>query len=99
MSDMLVFDTMADADAGVADIDVIAGFPKPGRNAATGKINPDVLTTTWAVPQERITDGKAFFPEPPDTEEIPAEAVAVMVEDIRPVKEPYDRSWLPEEMQ
>lgn len=40
-------------------------YPKPGVNAATSKIEPNVLTTRWATPQQ-IVDGRWVFVSPDD---------------------------------
>ena len=68
----LVFETEAEAIAAEEQISADLGFSKPGRNAATGEVMPDVLTTRWAVPQQ-IADGRWVF-QSPDDEGVEAEA-------------------------
>lgn len=66
-----VFNTEAEAIAAEAQISAAMGYTKPGINAATGEVQPDVLTVRWAVPQQ-ITDGRWVF-QSPDDEGIAAE--------------------------
>lgn len=66
MSEWLVFDSEAAAMSAVRQIDAAVGNPRPGRNAATGKPEPDkVGTVTWAIPIQRMSDGKWGFPRCP----------------------------------
>lgn len=60
-----VFNTESEAIEAEAAISAAMGYSKPGVNAATGEVVPDVLTTRWAVPQQ-ITDGRWVFPSPDD---------------------------------
>ena len=59
----LVFETEAEAIATEAQISAELGYSKPGINAETGEVVPDVLTTRWAVPQQ-IADGRWVFQSP-----------------------------------
>jgi hypothetical protein len=61
----LVFDTEAEALAAEAQISARMGYSKPGVNAATGEVRPDVVTVRWAIPQQ-IADGRWVFPSPDD---------------------------------
>ena len=61
----LIFDTEAEALAAEAQISAEIGYSKPGINAATGEVVPDVLTTRWAAPQQ-IADGRWVFESPND---------------------------------
>lgn len=61
-----IFDTEAEAIAAEAQVSADIGCPKPGINAATGEVVPDVLTTRWAILQQ-ITDGRWVFPSLDDT--------------------------------
>jgi hypothetical protein len=63
-----VFTTEAEAVAAEAAISAGMGYSKPGINAASGEVAPDVLTTCWATPQQ-IVDGRWVFPSPDDTGE------------------------------
>ena len=60
------FNTEPEATAAEAAISEALGYAKPGINAATGEIVPDVLTVRWAIPQQ-IADGRWVFPSPDDT--------------------------------
>ena len=68
----LVFATEAEAVEAEAAISQAMGFSKPGINAATGEVVPDVLTVRWAVPQQ-IADGRWAFPSPDDEGETDVE--------------------------
>jgi hypothetical protein len=74
-----VFATEAEAIAAEAIISQGMGYAKPGVNAKTGDIVPDVLTLRWAVPQQ-ITDGRWVFPSP-DDEGVESEASWWLVEE------------------
>jgi hypothetical protein len=60
-----VFDTEQAAIAAEQAISEAMGYSKPGINAKTGEVVPNVLTTRWAVPQQ-IQDGRWVFPSPDD---------------------------------
>jgi len=67
-----VFQTEAEAIAAEAAISAGMGYSAPGINAATGEVQPDVLTVRWAIPQQ-ISDGRWVFVSP-DDEGVEAEA-------------------------
>lgn len=58
-----VFATESEAIAAEQQISQDLGYSKTGVNAATGKIEPTILTTRWAIPQH-IQDGRWVFPSP-----------------------------------
>lgn len=60
-----VFATESEAAAAEQKISQELGYSKPGINAATGEVEPTILTTRWAIPQQ-ITDGRWVFPSPDD---------------------------------
>ena len=60
-----VFATEQEAVAAEQAISQAMGYSKPGVNAATGEIEPTVLTTRWADVQQ-IQDGRWVFPSPDD---------------------------------
>ena len=59
----LVFDAEAEAIAAESQISENMGYSKPGINAATGEVEPDALTTRWAIPRQ-IADGRWVFESP-----------------------------------
>ena len=61
-----VFATEAEAAAAEAAISKSMGYSRPGRNAATGAVVPDVLTVRWDVPRQ-IADGRWVIASPDDT--------------------------------
>jgi hypothetical protein len=61
----LVFDTEQEALDAEADLSRAMGYSKPGVNAKTGQVVPDVLTLRWAVPRQ-IADGRWVVPSPDD---------------------------------
>ena len=61
----LVFNTEQEAEDAEALISAKLGYSKAGINALTGKVEPNILTTRWAVPQQTI-DGRWVFPSPND---------------------------------
>lgn len=63
-----VFETEQEALDAEAAISFSMGYAKPGVNAATGEVVPDVLTIRWAVPQQ-IADGRWVFASPDDSGE------------------------------
>jgi hypothetical protein len=58
-----IFDTEAEAIAAEAAISASLGLPKPGVNAATGEIQPGVMTQRWDEPRQ-IPDGRWVFLSP-----------------------------------
>ena len=74
-----IFATEAEALEAEAIISQAMGYAKPGVNAKTGQLVPDVLTLRWAVPQQ-ITDGRWVFPSH-DDEGIESEASWWLVEE------------------
>lgn len=60
-----VFDTEQEALDAEREISEELGYAKPGVNAKTGQVVPDVLTVRWAVPRQ-IVDGRWVFPSPDD---------------------------------
>lgn len=85
MSDWLIFATQPAAASAVRQIDAAVGNPRKGRNAGTGKPEPDkVGTVTWAIPVQRL-NGKWCFPRNPEAD--PNRPFDV---------EPYDPAWFPE---
>ena len=60
-----VFDTEQEALDAEREISEEMGYAKPGVNAKTGQVVPDVLTVRWAVPRQ-IVDGRWVFPSPDD---------------------------------
>ena len=76
-----VFDTEQEALDAEREISEEMGYAKPGVNAKTGQVVPDVLTVRWAVPSQ-IVDGRWVFPSP-DDEGVEAE------DDWWPVSEDY----------
>lgn len=61
----LVFNTEQEALDAEALISAQLGFSKAGINALTGEVEPNILTTRWAEPQQTL-DGKWVFPSPND---------------------------------
>jgi len=61
----LIFDTEQEAIAKENEISLGFGYAKPGINAATGAIMPDVLTVRWDIPRQ-ISDGRWIITSPSD---------------------------------
>jgi|688.fasta_scaffold83900_7 hypothetical protein len=61
----LVFNTESEALQAEAAISVSMGYAKAGINAATGEIEPNILTVKWADVQQ-IQDGRWVFVSPDD---------------------------------
>jgi hypothetical protein len=60
-----IFQTQQEAIAAEIVISQSMAYPKPGVNASTGEIQPDVLTLRWAEVQQ-IKDGRWVFVSPDD---------------------------------
>jgi hypothetical protein len=58
-----IFQTQQEAIVAEVVISQSMAYPKPGVNAATGEIQPDVLTLRWAEVQQ-IQDGRWVFISP-----------------------------------
>jgi hypothetical protein len=58
-----IFQTQQEAIAAEKLISQSMAYPKPGVNAETGEIQPDVLTIRWAE-VEQIQDGRWVFISP-----------------------------------
>jgi uncharacterized membrane-anchored protein len=58
-----VFATEAEALVAEKAISESLGYSKPGVNAKTGELVPNILTLRWAVPQQ-ISDGRWVIPSP-----------------------------------
>ena len=96
-----VFDDEQTAVGAEAYICQLGGVPVTGVNAATGELEPDaVKTERWAVPEQRLTDGKWVFPYVGD------ELVAQYPDNVRSyfaenfpyvLEEPAD-DWFPPEI-
>jgi len=97
MSDMLVFDDDATAENALAEIDIIAEYPKAGYNASTGEPEPTVTTNTWDAIQHKADDGKPYFSKPPVNDVFPEEAVNVVIDYHQPTVLPFGPAWVPEE--
>lgn len=61
----LVFNTEEEALIAEKQISEDLGYSKPGVNAATGEIEPTVLTTRWDIPR-KIKDGRWIITSPTD---------------------------------
>jgi len=72
MTDYLVFDTEAEAAAALATVNRLKGFS-----------DPRTLTSTWATPKQRATDGKWTF-EAPEPEIVAKITVPYTVEAKQP---------------
>jgi hypothetical protein len=99
MSKYYVFDDEATADGAQAYICAVAQTPITGRNAKTGKLEPNkAKTERWAVPQQRL-DGKWVFPIIPYEIAItfPPEVSDNFNTNYPNVKEEYDNAWFPVE--
>jgi hypothetical protein len=62
----LVFNTEQEAIAAEASISASRGYARPGINAKTGEVVPEVLTIRWDIPQQ-IADGRWVVASPDDT--------------------------------
>jgi hypothetical protein len=97
MAKYYVFDdeqTAIDAEAYICQV---AGVPIVGRNAKTGKLEPNkAKTERWAIPQQRL-DGKWVFPQVPDavSAKFPPEVATAFNTNFPNVKEDFDSSWFP----
>lgn len=95
-----VFDDEQTALGAEAYITQVGGAPIVGRNFATGQPEPDkTKTERWAIPQQRVTDGKWVFPIVPQeiAEQYPPEVSAAFNTNYPNVKEEFDPLWFPEE--
>ena len=93
-----VFDTEATATAAELYIRQVGQMPITGVNAATGELMPNAAKTErWAIPAQRVTDGKWFF------QRIPAHIRANIPQAVQDVFdsnyphsiETFSPSWLP----
>lgn len=93
-----VFDTEAEALAAEAEISLIGGAPVAGVDSK-GNPKEGLSTTSWAVPWQRVTDGKWVFPKVPTAMIIEAgqEVEDAFNATFNYVFEDYDQSWRPEE--
>ena len=99
MSKYYVFETEELAIGAEAYICQIAQTPITGKNAKTGKLEPNkAKTERWAIPQQRL-DGKWVFPQVPDatTAKFPLDVAIAFNTNYPNVKEEYDSAWFPVE--
>ena len=94
-----VFDIEQRALDAEAYICKAGGVPFVGRNAKTGELQPNkTKTERWAIPQQRLSDGKWIFPVVPDelVARCDQSVISVFHEAYPHVKEEYDPTWFME---
>lgn len=99
MKEHYIFDTEAEAEAALTDINTDERFPIIGRNAATGQLEPNKqLTTCWEKKSKQRLDGKWVFNRLPMSEivKIKPEKVMKFKENHKYVLEEYNKNWFPE---
>ena len=100
MLECYVFDTEEAALSAENDITMTGGAPITNTNAATGEPDPDAQKTIrWAIPEQRVTDGKWFFPRVPADiiASFPAEDVQAFIKGHTFSIEEFKPSWRKQE--
>ena len=94
-----VFDTEAEAEAALTDINSDERFPIVGRNAATGELEPNKQQTTcWVKKSKQRKDGKWVFERLPTAEiiKIKPEKAQKFKNDHKYGLEDHNKNWFPE---
>lgn len=102
MAEQYVFDTETIAIDAENYICTVAGCPIVNKNALTGLPDPNVQKTeSYAIPQQRITDGKWFFTRVPQyiREQYPPEVQEQFNYNYPHVIENFTYSWVTDNLE